>query len=90
MMNCFWGLWASGFFDNELGLFYGDPDKGRFFGFQLAGHCVIWGWVSAFSIVYFLLMRALKLLRVSKVQEVVGLDVVELGGFSKEDYLKIY
>jgi len=28
-----WGILAIGFFDNEKGLFYGSPDKGRFFGF---------------------------------------------------------
>jgi hypothetical protein len=37
-----------------------------------------------------MIMKLLKLLRVSKVQEVVGLDVTELGGFSSEDYEKIY
>jgi len=90
MMNGFWGLWGCGFFDNEFGLFYGDNEKGRYFGYEICGSVVIFGWVSAFAILYFLVMRALRLLRVSKVQEVVGLDVTELGGFSKEDYAKIY
>jgi ammonia channel protein AmtB len=90
MMGGFWGLWAAGFFDNEFGLFYGHPDKGRYFGYELCGSVVIWGWTSAFAIVYFMIMKLLKLLRVSKVQEVVGLDVTELGGFSSEDYEKIY
>jgi len=90
MMNGFWGLWACGFFDNEFGLFYDDGSKGHYFGYEICGSVVIFAWVSAFAIVYFLLMRALRLLRVSKVQEVVGLDVIELGGFSREDYAKIY
>jgi len=33
-MGCgIWGLLAAGFFDNTFGVFYGDPHKGRYFGY---------------------------------------------------------
>jgi ammonia channel protein AmtB len=46
-------------------------------------------WASVCSILFFLLMKKLNLLRIEKEIEIIGLDVAELGGLSDDVYQKI-
>lgn len=75
-----WGLIATGFFDNEEGLFSGaDDGKLKYLGVQILGMFAIILWVAVLSSLYFLLMKKLGLLRVSLLEEVIGLDIAEMG-----------
>lgn len=40
---------------------------------------VIVAWTAAFSLIYFLLMKKFNLLRVSLLDEIIGLDIAEMG-----------
>jgi hypothetical protein len=49
----------------------------------------MFAWASMCSIIFFLTMKRLKLLRIGKEIEIIGLDVAELGGLSDDVYQKI-
>lgn len=49
----------------------------------------MFAWASVCSILFFLLMKKLDLLRIPKEIEIIGLDVAELGGLSDDVYQKI-
>ena len=49
----------------------------------------MFAWASVCSILFFMLMKKLDLLRIPKEIEIIGLDVAELGGLSDEVYQKI-
>ena len=75
-----WGIIAVGLFHNELGLFSSAEDgKSKFFMIQLAGMTAIILWVGALSLIFFFIMNKYKLLRVSLLNEVIGLDIAEMG-----------
>jgi len=82
-VHCFcgmWGLLAVGFFDKQQGLFSGAEDgKWRFFAWQVIGLIVIFFWSSIISALYFIAMAKFQLLRVSLLDEIVGLDISEMG-----------
>ena len=40
---------------------------------------IILAWATVISVLYFLIMRKLKMLRVSLLEEVIGLDAAEMG-----------
>lgn len=46
-------------------------------------------WVAFMSFLFFYTMKRLKLLRVDKAIELIGLDIAEMGGLSDEVYEKI-
>ena len=46
---------------------------------QLAGMFAIIAWVGTISTLYFLIMNYAKLLRVSLLDEIIGLDIAEMG-----------
>lgn len=48
-----WALIADGFFNNPLGAFYDDEDKGNFFWYQVCGMVVLFAWTSVLSITFF-------------------------------------
>ena len=76
-----WGLIAVGIFHTEKGLLSGaEEGKLRFFGVQIGGMIVIILWVGVISFLYFVSMHFFKLLRVSILDEVIGLDIAEMGG----------
>ena len=76
-----WGLIAVGIFHNEKGLLSGaDEGKAKFFFVQIGGMFVIILWVAFLSGLYFLVMNKFKKLRVSLLDEVIGLDIAEMGG----------
>lgn len=84
-INMFCGMWgtiATGFFDNEMGLFYGDPEKGAFFGFQIVGMIAIMAWTAIISFGFFYLMKRLGKFRIDKSIEIIGMDYAEMGGLS--------
>jgi hypothetical protein len=90
-MGCgIWGLMAAGFFDNTYGIFYGDPAKGHYFGYQIAGIVVIFAWTSFHAATYFLVMRTFNMLRLDMCYEVAGYDTLEMGGINGLDLLKIH
>ena len=83
-----WGLIAVGIFDNEKGLIFHDADDNFIFmGVQLCGLISILAWTVALTLPYFLIMKKLKLLRVPLINEIVGLDVAEMGSTAHIDYL---
>jgi Amt family ammonium transporter len=80
-----WGLFSTGFFDNDRGaLFLYGSKQGAFMGYQIVGITAIAAWTSLLSFTAFLIMRKLHLLRVDKAVEEIGFDVVELGNVSEE------
>jgi ammonia channel protein AmtB len=46
----------------------------------------MFAWSSFFSIIFFLSMKKLGLLRIKKEIEIIGLDIAELGGLTDEVY----
>ena len=79
-----WGVIAVGIFDNSKGLISGaDDGKLGFFGVQILGAFVIIAWVAIVSGAYFFVMRCNcccgNKLRVNLIDEVIGLDVAEMG-----------
>ena len=73
-----WGTFALGFFDINEGVFYGG--NGKQIGVQLMGIIVISLWTSFMSFCLFYLLSKFKLLRISKEEEIMGIDWVEHGG----------
>ena len=83
-----WGLIAVGIFDNEKGLIFHESDESlEFMGWQLCGLVCLIAWVVALTLPFLLIMKKLKLLRVPLINEVVGLDVSEMGSTAHIDYL---
>lgn len=78
-----WGLIAVGVFDNTKGIIYQREGRGYFFGMQIAGLCAIAGWTAILTILYFGLMKLLKVDRVSVAHELIGFDIAEMGQMSK-------
>lgn len=75
-----WGLIAVGIFDGSSGLLSGAEDgKFKFFLIQIVGMIVIILWVATLSAIYFYVMNKFGLLRVSLLDEVIGLDIAEMG-----------
>lgn len=54
-------------------------ESGSFFGWQLVGMLCIVAWTALISLIYFMVMKKFGLLRVSLLDEVIGLDVAEHG-----------
>jgi ammonia channel protein AmtB len=80
-----WGLFATGFFDGNQGaLYYNAYRQGQFMGYQIVGIVVILAWTSLLSILYFVIMRKLHLLRADVAVEEIGFDVAELSNVSEE------
>lgn len=84
-----WGTIATGLFSTEKGVFYGAEGSGTFLGYQIVGLVCMFVWTSILSIGFFLLMNKLKLLRINKEIEIIGLDIAELGGMTDEIYQRI-
>lgn len=78
-----WGLIAVGIFDTEYGLISSNEQKGHFFGIQLLGCLIIVAWVAVLSLAFFLPTKALRMLRVPLIEEVIGLDIAEMGTQAK-------
>ena len=78
-----WGLIAVGIFDKTSGIFNyeatGSPESRNFLGWQLLGMLIIMLWTSSLSFIYFMIARQAKILRVSLLDEVLGLDISEMG-----------
>ena len=75
-----WGLVAVGIFDNVEGLVSGaESGKGKFFLYQVIGMFAIIIWVAALSAIYFLIMKKVGALRVETLDEIMGLDIAEMG-----------
>ena len=70
---------AVGIFDNEKGLISQSPEKWSYLIWQIVGMIIILAWATVISVLYFLLMRKLRMLRVSLLEEVIGLDAAEMG-----------
>lgn len=80
-----WGLFATGFFNNNQGALYKNAyHQGQFMGYQIVGITVIVAWTTVIVLPAFYVLRKLHMLRVDKAIEEVGLDVAELGGVSEE------
>ena len=79
-----WGVIAVGIFDNSRGLISSaDDGKLGFFGVQILGAFVIIAWVAFVSGTYFFVMKCNcccgNILRVNLLDEVIGLDIAEMG-----------
>eukprot|EP00347_Sterkiella_histriomuscorum_P006502 403352522 len=85
----FWGVVAVGIFDHSKGLVSNSSSKGYYFAWQICGCVVIMGWSGAISIIYFYLVKKLKLLRVHPLVEIIGLDRSYFGGLRNKDIKQI-
>ena len=75
-----WGLIATGIFHNEKGLLAPDAeDRWGFFFVQLVGMIAIIAWVAILAGGFFFLLSKIGLLRVPLLEEVIGLDIAEMG-----------
>lgn len=75
-----WGLIATGFFDNSKGLFSGNKkEMGPFFGYQCLGCFCIIVWTASICGAFFLIFKKLGYLRVTLMEEIIGLDISEMG-----------
>jgi len=78
-----WGLIAVGLFDKSSGIFNyeaaGSSESWVFLGWQLLGMLIIVLWTSGLSLIYFMIARQAKILRVTLLDEVLGLDISEMG-----------
>jgi Amt family ammonium transporter len=84
-----WGLIAVAFFDNTTGIVYPIETRGSFLAYQLAGVFAISAWTIAMSIIFFGIVRLLKLHRVPLSVEIMGYDIVDHGSLSKRFLHKI-
>ena len=74
------GIIATGIFDNSKGLFSGNKkEMGKFFGWQICGMLVIVLWTGVISALYFIILNKFGLLRVKLMEEIIGLDISEMG-----------
>lgn len=76
----FFGLICVGIFDNELGLVSGAEGSGSYLGWEILGGIIIFAWSFILNGLFFFIMKKLGLLRVSLLEEVIGLDAAEHGG----------
>lgn len=74
-VNGLWGILAVGLFNTSSGVFYGGGWSQ--FGVQALGGAAIIGWTVVTGGVLFGILKAVKLLRVSKEEELLGLDLGE-------------
>lgn len=75
MANGIWGILAVGLLDTENGVFYGGGFK--LLGIQALGFVAIAAWTAACMTITFLLIKKFNGLRVSKEEEIKGLDATE-------------
>ena len=68
-----WGVVAFGWFDPNTGVLYGHG--GHQFGIQLLGVVVIFGWTAVNTFLFFLIIKLLKLHRITPENEKIGLDM---------------
>ena len=61
--------------DDQLGA----GDRFKYLGIQIVGMIVIVLWVAVLSAIYFYLMDKINILRVPLIEEVIGLDIAEMG-----------
>jgi Amt family ammonium transporter len=88
-----WGLLAIAFLDNIQGIVYPshmETGRGKFFGYQICGIVTILLWTSGLFAPFFFIMKKVGLLRVSRVVEMVGMDVASNGHcMTKDEFEKI-
>ena len=75
MANGIWGILAVGLLDTENGVFYGGGFK--LLGIQALGFVAIAAWTAVCMTITFLLIKKFNGLRVSKEEEIKGLDATE-------------
>ncbi|CDW89642.1 ammonium transporter [Stylonychia lemnae] len=81
-----WGVLAVGIFHRETGLVNSEyAERFHFLGWQIASLLSIIAWAGGISLIYFLIARRLKLLRVHPLVEIIGLDRAYFGGLTKKD-----
>mgnify|MGYP001626771784 CR=1 FL=1 len=81
----FWGLLAVGIFDAKKGLISDSPDSAKYLGVQLIGALCIIIWVMISSLSFFWILKKLKLLRVPLIDEILGLDLAQMGSQAAVD-----
>lgn len=74
------GVIAVGWFDIDTGLLYGWGPKQ--FGIQCLAVAVILGWVAANTLFFFIILKLLGLHKVTKDEELTGLDPLYCGGYA--------
>ena len=68
-----------------MGLVSSSNEKWSFLGWQIVGMLSIIAWVATISLVYFLIMKRVNLLRVPLLEEIIGLDYAEMGSDVRVD-----
>lgn len=80
----FWSLIALGIFDNEKGIVF--TGKADVIGVQLAGAGSLLLLSLILSIIFFLPLKKMGRLRLSKIQEIIGMDIYLKQDITQSDY----
>ena len=81
-----WSLIALGIFDNDEGIIF--TGKGTVLGIQLIGACSLIILSAFLSFVFFFPLKKMGRVRISKIQEIIGMDIYLKQNISQSDYLK--
>ena len=84
-----WGLISVGTFSNLSGIIYVNPNRGYFFGLQIAGIVCITCFTTAICVPYLLICKWCGVIRQPLSLELVGHDIAESGGLHKGLYRKM-
>lgn len=82
----FWSLIALGIFDNDNGLVF--TGNGRVLGIQLAGAGSLLLLSLILSFIFFFPLKKMGRLRLSKIQEIIGMDIYLKQDITQSDYQK--
>ena len=72
-----WGAIAAPMFNHQVGLVSGLHTSGKLFGYELVGMVAVAALAALISWLYFFVMHKLDLLRLTKAEEIIGLDALE-------------
>ena len=82
----FWSLIALGLFENEKGILL--SGNGTTLGIQLIGACSLLVLSVLLSFVFFFPLKKMGRLRISKIQEIIGMDIYLKQNITQSDYAK--
>jgi Amt family ammonium transporter len=82
-----WGIIAAGLFNHSTGFLMANisedkislGQRSKLFSFQCIGCLAIIAWTASFSYIFFYIFKKYDLLRTPLLDEIVGLDIAELG-----------
>ena len=81
-----WSLIALGIFDNEQGLIF--TGQGQVLGIQLVGAGALLGLSVLLTFAFFYPLKKMGRVRLSKIQEIIGMDIYLKQNITQSDYQK--